>query len=243
MLGLEGLVIVVALCTALSIMSYVFKLLTMDGSITAFVVGILIGVLGSIEWLLILVIFTLVGFLVTKYKIRAKMSKGLQEGFKGERGYKNVLGSALVPLIITILSFAAGMETETLPSIAYLSAVSVAASDTVASEMGVLSPDAYLITTFEPVSPGTDGGVSVYGTTWALLGAIFSSVVGWAFLFPADMMSPLLLIPIFAGFVGCLIDSLIGATLERRGIIGKLGNNIASMGLGAMLAVALLLVL
>jgi uncharacterized membrane protein len=41
------------------------------------------------------------------------------------------------------------------------------------------------------------------------------------------------------GFLGCQIDSVIGATLERRGKIGKLGNNLASIGLGTLIALAL----
>ena len=50
-----------------------------------------------------------------------------------------------------------------------------------------------------------------------------------------------LLVPMLCGFFGCQIDSVIGATLERKGMIGKLGNNFASISLGTLLALALAL--
>jgi uncharacterized membrane protein len=38
------------------------------------------------------------------------------------------------------------------------------------------------------------------------------------------------------GFFGCQIDSVIGATWERKGKIGKLGNNFVSIAIGTLLA-------
>jgi uncharacterized membrane protein len=43
------------------------------------------------------------------------------------------------------------------------------------------------------------------------------------------------------GFFGCQIDSVIGATWETRGRIGKLGNNFLSIGIGTGLALLLAL--
>ncbi|MFP4196932.1 MAG: DUF92 domain-containing protein [Methanomassiliicoccales archaeon] len=243
MIGIWDLAIVLVLCGVLSVLSFRFRLLTMRGSLSAFVLGMFIGVLGSIGWLLILVIFTVFGFAVTRYRIRQKMSGGLQEGVKGERDHRNVLANGLVPAIIAIASFASGAQGEVISGAVYLSAISVAASDTVASEMGVLSDDVRLITTGEPVEPGTDGGVSAYGTAWAVLGALVASVVGWAILFPSNLLDARLLVPVAIGIIGCNIDSLIGATLERRGSVGKLGNNIASMAIGSLIALPLLLLM
>jgi uncharacterized protein (TIGR00297 family) len=238
-----SLAIVLLLCTALAILSYWFGLLTASGSISAFALGIVIGGLGSISWLLILVIFTILGFLVTRYKLQKKIERGVQEGEKGERTYKNVLANGLIPAVIAILTWIMGVNQEAIPAIVFLSAISVAASDTVASEMGILSEDAKLITSMKPVPPGTDGGVSTYGTVWALLGAIAASVFGWILLFPDNLIDPLIVVPIITGFLGCNVDSYVGATLERRGYVGKLGTNIISMTSGAILALVILLVI
>ena len=53
-----------------------------------------------------------------------------------------------------------------------LAALAEAAADTGSSEIGMAFPGkTLLITTFRPVPPGTDGGVSLFGTLAAILGA------------------------------------------------------------------------
>ncbi|HUV23938.1 MAG TPA: DUF92 domain-containing protein [Methanomassiliicoccales archaeon] len=243
MIDWVSLAIVLLLCLVLAILSYWFGLLTASGSISAFALGMIIGGMGSINWLLILVFFTIAGFLVTRYKLQEKIDKGLQEGKRGERTYKNVLANGLIPALIATVAWIMGVPQETIPAIVFLSSISVAASDTVASEIGILSDRTKLITNLKDVPPGTNGGVSTYGTIWALLGAIGASVFGWILLFPENLIDPLILVPIIVGFLGCNVDSLIGATLERRGYIGKLGTNMISMASGAILALLILIVI
>ncbi|MFA5313236.1 MAG: DUF92 domain-containing protein [Methanomassiliicoccales archaeon] len=244
MISAVGFLFVLLLCGILTVISYKFKLLTISGSLASFGIGSLIGVFGSIDWLLLLIIFALTGFLATKYKFEVKRKKGLQEGKKGERTYRNVIANGSVPLMVALISFATGDQGSEVAGMAYLCAISVAASDTIASEMGVLSPKVWMITNFKRVEAGVNGGVSVYGTAWALLGACFASVVGWAVLFPGTAPDVRVLIPAIVGFVGCNIDSLIGATLETWGYVGKLGTNIMSMALGTALGyITLILVL
>lgn len=233
--------IVLLLCAALSILSYRLRLLTLSGSVASFAVGVVIGLFGSINWLVLLIVFALLGFIVTRFKFELKVMKGVQEGKKGERTYRNVLANSLVPALVAVGAWALGEQDSIVAGLVYLTAISVAASDTIASELGVLSDKTRLITTFQKVPPGTDGGVSAYGTMWALAGAAFASLVGWVVLFPGEGVDTDLLVPIVIGFVGCNVDSLIGATLERRGMVSKLGTNILSMAFGALAALALLL--
>jgi len=239
---MENLAIVLVLCTTLSIISYKLRLLTLSGSVASFVMGVVIGTFGSINWLLLLIAFALVGFVVTRVKLESKMERGLQEGRKGERTWKNVVANGLLPAIVAVVAWALGVSDTVDAGVVYLTAISVAASDTIASELGVLSDKAKLITTMKDVPAGTDGGVSVMGTIWAFLGAMFASFLGWAVIFPGMWPDWRLAIPIVVGFLGCNIDSLIGATLERKGKISKLGTNIASMAAGTALA-ALIVVL
>ncbi len=228
------LVVVLLLCGVLSFVSYRLKLLTASGSVASFLMGVIIGSFGSIDWLIILIAFALSGFIVTKFKFELKKRKGVQEGKKGERNWKNVVANGLIPALIALAAWALGLQDSAAADLVYLTAVSVAASDTVASELGVLSNKTFLITSMKRVAVGTDGGVSTYGTAWALFGAAFASILGWLLLFPWGTIDLRLLIPIAMGFLGCNIDSLIGATLERAKIVGKLGTNVLSMAFGVL---------
>jgi len=237
------LVIVLTLCAALSLISYKLRLLTVDGSIASFAMGVIIGAFGSINWLVLLIAFALAGFVVTRFKMELKVKRGVQEGKRGERNYKNVLANGLVPALVAIGAGLTGTQETMTAGLVYLTAISVAASDTIASELGVLSNKTKLITSFENVQPGTDGGVSAYGTFWGFVGALSASLLGWIIIFPGQPIDLMILIPVIVGFLGCNVDSLLGATLERRGRISKLGTNIASMAFGAVLALGLTLIL
>jgi uncharacterized protein (TIGR00297 family) len=240
MTPLENLAVVLALCATLSFISHRFHLLTVSGSAASFAMGVIIGLFGSIEWLLLLIIFAVMGFVVTRFRFEIKARAGVQEGKRGERTYRNVLANALVPAMVAVVAWAIGQQGSAIPAIVYLTSISVAASDTIASELGVLSQNARLITTMRPVPAGTDGGVSAFGTAWALIAAGLASLVGWLIILPAAPIDARILVPVVFGFAGCNIDSLIGATLEQRGLVNKLGTNILSMAAGAALGLAVL---
>ncbi len=62
-------------------------------------------------------------------------------------------------------------------------------------------------------------------------------------MFPNDLLNPIVLVPMTMGVFGCMVDSLIGATLERGGHVTKLGNNILSMLAGTVLGLGLILLI
>jgi uncharacterized protein (TIGR00297 family) len=75
-----------------------------------------------------------------------------------------------------------------------------------------------MITNFKSVAPGTDGGMSLFGTIAALLGAASVAVAALATgLVPAHAIATIIL----AGFFGTIIDSLLGAIFERRGLLNN----------------------
>jgi uncharacterized protein (TIGR00297 family) len=89
-----------------------------------------------------------------------------------------------------------------------------------------------LITTGEPVPVGTDGGITRAGTLMGLLGAALLSLLGRGIgLTPVRATLPLLL----AGLSGNLLDSYLGATLQRHGRLSNDGVNFANTCGGAAL--------
>lgn len=96
-----------------------------------------------------------------------------------------------------------------------LAALAEAAADTGSSEIGMAFPGkTLLVTTFKPVPAGTDGGISLFGTIAACLGA---ATVAAAALLSGLVTPPQAAIIVLAGFLGTMVDSLLGALFERRG--------------------------
>ena len=87
-------------------------------------------------------------------------------------------------------------------------------ADTWATELGTLNPSPPRIITDlrKRVEAGTSGGVSLWGTIAALLGASVIGVLA-AVLYPNVDWSLFLLITI-SGLLGSLFDSLLGATVQ-----------------------------
>jgi uncharacterized protein (TIGR00297 family) len=98
-----------------------------------------------------------------------------------------------------------------------LAAMAEAAGDTSSSEIGMAFPGkTLLVTNFKSVPAGTDGGISLFGTIAALAGAASVAVAAVATgLVPVHAIARIIL----AGFFGTVIDSLLGAVFERRGLL------------------------
>lgn len=121
---------------------------------------------------------------------------------------------------------------------ALAAALTEAAADTVSSEIGqALGGTPRLLTNWQPVAPGTDGALTILGTLAGSLATIAVSLVFVA----ADLLSVRAVASCAAaGFAGMIFDSFLGATLERRHVLGNNGVNFSSTLFAAVLALLLL---
>jgi uncharacterized membrane protein len=88
---------------------------------------------------------------------------------------------------------------------------------------------------------GVNGGFSPNGQLAALSGALLiaSIAAGLGLLVGADAMNnpiDFILSISLIGFIGCQIDSILGAVLENRGYIGKGMVNTLAIASGALIA-------
>jgi len=171
----------------------------------------------------------LMTWVATRLGYRDKLALGLAERRDG-RSVGQVLANLAVPALASVVFSATGNRVWLVATVA---ALAEAATDTVASEVGQWrGPDAWLITTGERVRAGTDGGITIPGSIAGLVAglAIASVATVGGMIVPGQLW-----IPVAAGFAGMLIDSVLGATVQRRGWIGNQAVNfLSTLAAGAM---------
>lgn len=97
-----------------------------------------------------------------------------------------------------------------------------------------------MVTTLRKVEPGTDGAISWAGTFAGVTAAGIVAVIG-TYAVRGDLA--MLLISFAAGVFGLFFDSLLGATLERRGWLNNDAVNFLSTASAAVFALGLLAIL
>ncbi|MGH9580143.1 MAG: DUF92 domain-containing protein [Terriglobales bacterium] len=116
-------------------------------------------------------------------------------------------------------------------------ALAEAAADTVSSEVGLaVAWPTVLITSWRRVAPGSHGGISLPGTLAGFLAAALVSATCAGVGVIAATAAPLVFL---AALLGMMADSLLGATFERRRLMGNDGVNLA----GTLVAAAAVLLL
>ena len=214
------------------------NILDKQGIIAAALLGLFVGFLGHWTWLLLLLCFLLSSHIATKWRFEEKTERGLNESADGHRGWINVAANGGMPALVALLTFVVDDWESGLWMFA--AAVAVATSDTWASEIGCLDQRVRMITTLKPCEAGVNGGFSPNGQLAAAAGGLLigaSALVASLVMFSTSISDQIVIAGIVAGlgFLGCQIDSILGAVLENRGFLTKGSVNALSIIAGVAL--------
>lgn len=218
----------VLLCVFIGLLTYYRGALDVWGSLFMVSMGLLIILSAGFNWLVLIFIFLILGLISTKYRHEYKKSIGV---FEGTRTAKNVISNGIIPFIMAAFGYYDGFVG------GFIGSIATATADTMASEIGVVQTPR-LITTLKKVEPGTDGGVSVLGTAAGIFGAGLIGLSAFALGICPDPLRSIK-IAIIAGTVGCFMDSLLGALLERRKYLTNEHVNLFATITGAIIGIIL----
>jgi uncharacterized protein (TIGR00297 family) len=219
-LALIGLIIV----GLFGVVSIKLKIVSISGLIAGFIVGYLIWVFGGWTWFLVILAFHLSAAFFTKFKYKRKEKEGLAQEKGGARGWPNVFANGGFPTICAVLNgiFVLALITGFLDIFlfGFIGGVATMTADTIATETGLLSKvKPRLITHLSKrVEPGTSGGVTILGELGALIGTVIIGgiawLLAWLVLLPSNFTYQLLIVAIISGMLGCLVDSIFGASIQ-----------------------------
>ena len=231
------IVLAVAISLALAGLAWGLKLVTPSGAISGFLLGVAVYLGYGYKSFLLMFTFFLVGSAATRLGYARKAARGVAEKRGGARSWREALANLLAGAFFSILVITTHHEGAFL--IALIAAFAEAAGDTVSSEIGQwISPRAYLITTFRPVPAGQNGGVSVGGSVAGFLASALIVAVGYGMGLCGRGGAALAL---SGAVAGNLLDSVLGATLERRGLVTNGIVNFAASSFAGGLALAIAL--
>jgi uncharacterized protein (TIGR00297 family) len=198
-----------------ALLALALKFVNRSGAAVGLILGIAVYLAYGYKSFLLLLGFFLLGSVATRLGYAKKAARGVAERRGGARSWREALANTLAGAFFAILVITTHHEAAFLMALA--AAFAEAAGDTVSSEIGQwLSDRAYLITTLKPVPAGENGAISLGGTAAGLGASAAIVALGWGLGLCGRFGAVTALV---AALVGNLLDSLLGATLERRGLV------------------------
>ncbi|MFD2721045.1 DUF92 domain-containing protein [Hymenobacter monticola] len=206
--------------------------LTVSAATTGGVLGLLIYLGSGFGGLGLLALFFGLGTAASGWRVAEKRRLGLAEENKGRRTAGQVVANAGVAGLLGLLAWQLPQHAP-LADLMLAGSFAAATADTLSSELGNVYGRRYFnVLTFRPDTRGLNGVVSLEGTLLGLAGtavlaATYCLGAGWGTTFGWLLV---------AGTAGNLMDSVLGATLERRGVLGNNAVNFINTLTGALVA-------
>lgn len=210
----EALTVVEAIIVlaVVGVLSYRFKLLTISGIISSFIVGLLVIVFGGWKWFAVVLVFFILTMFFTKFKHGYKSEKAAPTN-SGIRSWRNVFGNGGVAALFAMAEGATSFDAFLA---GFVGAMGTATADTLATEVGLLYPrNPRLITNLKrSVNPGTSGAISPLGEVAMIFGAFAIGLTTWVLRLSNWSLMKIMLVVVTSSIIGSTVDSLLGATIQ-----------------------------
>jgi uncharacterized protein (TIGR00297 family) len=196
-----------------------FRKLTPAGVMLALVLGAVLWWGTGYAGLLLIGTFFLLGVFSTAFQRQQKQKLEMTASNNSKRTAGQVWANGGVALLLGLFAWFAP-EQKVQATLLIACASSAATADTLSSELGMVwGKKTFNILTFRPDKRGENGVISVEGILAGLMGSSIIALV-YSLLTQFDVVR--FLIIVVAGLGGTILDSILGATLERQ---QKMGNN------------------
>lgn len=207
-----------ALIIVLAVLSVKVRALDVPGAVTGGLISFTTLLAGGLAWLAIIITFVLISSLLTRYRYDYKHRIGSAQQKGGRRSWQNAVANGLVGGVLALAEIQTHKD---LFAVAYLASIAAAMSDTVATEIGLLSRSTPRLI-FNPrkiVPAGTSGGVTGLGELAGLISAVGLCGLGAGIgvvLGNSAVVALSFVAAVLAAFLAMNIDSLLGATVQGR---------------------------
>ncbi len=204
------LALIVSVMAVIAIVAYKRKNLSASGAIAAHILGTVVLYALRLEGFFLLLFFFVTCNIVGKI-CRKKAGPDSYEKKGSCRDVLQVLANGLMAVLSALIYQISGGTTAL---IMFGAALAEATSDTLAGEIGRLSPtDPVSIRTFRRMEKGMSGAVTPLGIFGGFLGSFAISLI-WLAFFPVANGVLYALVICISGLAGCLEDSFLGATAQ-----------------------------
>jgi uncharacterized protein (TIGR00297 family) len=202
--------------------------LTVPAAIVAGIVAELCYLGGGYTALMLLGAFFAMGVLATRHK------KQLKGGESEQRTVGQVLANGGIAALCCAVAI---LNKSQIYLIMAAGSLAAATADTLSSELGMVYGRRFFnILTFKKEARGLDGVISIEGTLIGAMGALIIACLHCS----AYGFGRSCWVIVLAGVTGNVVDSVLGATVERKRIVRNDGVNLLNTLTGAIVAYILI---
>lgn len=207
--------IVIAVLAVLAIKA---KAIDVSGAVVGAVICFVVFLAGGFPWLIVIIAFFVISSILTRYHYEYKKKLGSAQEKGGVRSWPNTLANGSIAALAAIAEI---LTHQDVFIVAFLGSVAAAMSDTVATEIGLLSKSKprLIVNLKKFVEPGTSGGITLVGEIACLASAVIITAIGTSLRVITGgyrELSAASIAVVGGAIIATNFDSLLGGTVQGR---------------------------